>query len=60
VFRIGLAIVEIEDLEPGNRALFVGLIFSERDIVLLLAGHGTGHTSCALVQVDDHAVANFA
>jgi hypothetical protein len=60
MFRIGLAIVELVYLHPGDGTQLVGLIFSERDTVLLLAGHRTGHTSCTLVQVDDHAVANFA
>jgi hypothetical protein len=60
VFRIGLAIVKIEDLEPGNGTQLVGLIFSERDIVLLLAGHRARLTSGALVNIDDHAIANSA
>jgi hypothetical protein len=60
VFRIGFAIIERKDLEPGNGTQLVGLIFSERDIVLLLAGHRARHTTGALVNIDDHAIANSA
>ncbi len=57
VFRIRFAIVEIEDLKPGDGAQLIAFIFPERDIVLLLAGHSAGHAAGALVQIDRHAVA---
>jgi hypothetical protein len=57
--RIRFAIVEIKDLQPGNRAHLFGLILSEWNIVLLLAGHCTSHAAGALVHIDDHAVAKF-
>jgi hypothetical protein len=57
--RIRFPIVEIKDLQPGNRAHLVGLILSEWNIVLLLAGHCTSHAAGALVHIYDHAVANF-
>jgi hypothetical protein len=57
--RIGFSIVEIKDFQPGDRAHLVGLILSEWNVVLLLAGHCTSHAAGALVHIDDHAVAKF-
>jgi len=57
--RIRFPIVEIKDLQPGNRAHLVGLILSEWNIVFLLAGHCTSHAAGALVHIDYHAVAKF-
>jgi hypothetical protein len=59
MIRIRFAIVEIKDLQPGNGAHLVGLILSEWNIVLLLAGHCTSHAAGALVHIDDHAVADL-
>jgi hypothetical protein len=60
MLRIRFAIIEVEYLQPSDGAQLVGLICAERDIVLLLAGNSAGHAPGALVQIDDHAVANPA
>jgi hypothetical protein len=37
VLRIGLTIFKMKNLQPRNRSQFIGLVLSERDVVLLLA-----------------------
>jgi hypothetical protein len=57
MLRVRFAVVQVEDLHPGNGAQLIALIYPEGDIVFLLTGHSASHATGALVQIDNHAIA---